>query len=257
MSFLTLNGIAAPALVEGSKKTTIEIADRGTAFSGAPYVSLRRRKNLYSVRLGPLSQSDADAWAGLVAGDGHHWTFDADLYADDGLTYSTLANAAVSSTHTKFGAKSLKLTATTGTITFPTALVEPWTVMVWQYKVAWHWVVVRSDVAGGWTDGVYNAGTSTSWLSVAGSTVLSEPIGLDTWYDDLIILPYLVPASWIASLYSAAVVWPTGLVATGDMISNGPRSVLGKVNDRNQEQLVLAGSWADNAERLDIDLEEV
>lgn len=152
----------------------------------------------------PLLSADAVAFEGLICGLGEHWSFDTSLYGSKGLGPSGTIDAIQTAGTPKFGAGVLRLSATTGTITFAGAAQGPggtfrkYTVMVWRRESGvWHHYIVTSS-GHKWLDGVRADGTSTTWLVVTavGDVTIVNTAGATQDYDDLVVLPYEIVDYW-------------------------------------------------------------
>lgn len=202
MPFCVLGGITIPiAAGEATKRREI-IGERTRAFSGELRSSVRARKDSFPMRTIPMAPALADAIVALVEGQGHRWAFDEHLYSDKGLGLFAGSGAGASLGTTapvpKYGAKRLGLAAA-ASVTYATALGGAWTVMVWRWSgSAWVHYAIRSDGAK-WIGVARNDAAATPWLQVDGAGNVTIVAGGAEFYDDLVCLPYLVPAEWVAA----------------------------------------------------------
>jgi hypothetical protein len=254
---LALNGIQVPAEIGSVERPAPElIGARGRSPAGGAQDGVRSRKQLFRGRLKVLPGAEADAWRGLLGGRGHHFSFDVNLYSDRGLGPSSSSGTSIVAGG-KFGAK-LRLAATTGQVTY--GLVSTaWTVLVWRYEsAAWHHYIVRSDAAA-WVDG--SATSVPAWLVVSGSTKLTNTAGSAQDFDDLVVLPYLMPSGWVADVYAehSAQAWAPvpRLRLTGDLVPGAPLTVSGGPGDGGRIPSVQSGSFDLTAETLEFELREV
>lgn len=234
MSFLTLNGIVVPVAVESAKEDPPEeIGESSRAHGGSMRKSIITTKAGWSAETTPITTSEARALRRLLLGEGHRWSFDSNLYSSKGLG-PNVGYAAAQSTSGggKYGAGYLSVNATTGTITWAYATGSEWTVFVWRFEsAAWHHYAVRSD-GSAWKDAV--ADSVPTWLTVSGSVVtIANTTGAAVKYDDLVVLPYQAPSSWVSSIYNAGSAFSDlwKLSAAGDFIERAPVSVLGSPSD--------------------------
>lgn len=244
MALMKLNGINLGVLMAVSiepKVAARDVGDTTVAVDGTTRVTRNARKLDTSFMSVPLSVADAHAWRSFITGEGEVWSFDAHLYGSKG-TAATATNAVQSAGSAKFGAGKLSVGATTGTISFLAAVnswgdSSAWSVGVWRYEAAaWHHYLVRSDDAK-WVDGARNDAASTAWLSVASGTVtIANTTGSAVLYDDLVVLPFLVPVDWPAQWVAAGAAFgPLPFhAATGDWVTEqATRAVVGFVETEN------------------------
>lgn len=210
MSWFAINGVDTIAITGVATPPTgdrRDIGDATPAADGSVRVTRQARKRDFKFETVPLIVSDAFAWESLLIGEGEHWSFDAGspagFYGSKGLGPSSTAHSSIVTGTPKFGTDVLRLTATSGTITFPGAakslagLTSKWTVSVWRYESSvWHSYIVTSS-GHKWLDGTRADGTSTSWLSVSsGDVTIANTAGSAQDYDDVVILPYEILDSW-------------------------------------------------------------
>lgn len=240
---LALNGINLGALMhagEEPKEATRDIGDRTEATDGSTRVTRAARKNDLAFSSVPLTGADAHAWKCLLTGEGEAWSFDSSLYGSKGTGPSAAVNTSQSAGAAKYGAGKLEVGATTGTITYSSVTLNgwggstAWTVMVWRYEgAAWVHYVVRSDGAK-WVDGARNDAASTTWLTVGSDVTIANATGSPVLYDELVVLPFAVPANWPAQVVAAAVAYGAlpFLLATGDLVAEkAAREVCGEVEE--------------------------
>lgn len=213
MAWLAISGIdlsAIAATAQDPKGDRRDIGEAAEASDGSWRVTRQTRKRDLSFLSIPLAGSDAYAWESLITGEGHHWTFDSSLYGSKGMGPTAGFVASQTAGTPKFGAGVLRVTATTGTITYAAAVnsaggTGAWTVMVWRFESGvWHHYVVTS-AGHKWLDGVRADGTSTTWLSVSGANVtITNTAGAAQDYDDLVVLPFAVLDAWPPLVFAAA-----------------------------------------------------
>jgi hypothetical protein len=207
VSFLVVAGFAFPVAAESFKRPARErIGALERMNDGSLSDTRRDKKRKLEFSLTPMTWAGAlEAYEGLLDGDGHVWAFGATfgLYSYAGLG----PNAGYVGITTGAGGKfSQKMTvgATTGTITFnPNLPSTRWTIMVWRFESgAWHHYVIDSTGAY-WRDGV--ATSAPAWLSVPGdgTFTISNVTGAAVDYSDLVALPFIMPASWVATMYAS------------------------------------------------------
>lgn len=258
---LELNGINLGSIMAAANEPEVEQRDIGavsTAVDGTSRVTRSARKLDLSFMSVPLTTAAAHAWRCFLTGEGEVWSFDANLYGSKGTAASAITNAVQSAGAAKFGAGKLSVGATTGSITFLAAInswgnSSAWTVGVWRYEGgAWHHYLVRSDGAK-WLDGVRDDAATTTWMSVSnGSVTITNTTGSAVLYDDLVVLPFLVPEDWPAQWVAADAAF--GLLpfhaATGEWVTEqATRTVMGLV-ETSSKMKVADGT----REKLDVEL---
>lgn len=215
MAWCAISGIDLSAIAaQGSQPSGArrDIGDAAPASDGSMRVTRQGRKADFSFKSIPLPASDAFAWESLVAGEGHHFSFDTSLYSSKGLGFASASGVTQVAGTPKFGTGVMRVGATTGTITYNAAAngytaVGIWTVMVWRYESSvWHHYVV-TQTGHKWLDGVRADGTSTTWLSVSNAAVtIANTSGSAQDYDDLVVFPFNVLDSWPPLVFASAAV---------------------------------------------------
>lgn len=256
MPYLTLNGVTIPVRANESQTAREIIGETGRAFSGALRSTVRARKRNWSLRTPPVTPDLAAAIVGLVEGQGHAFSFDTDLYSTKGLPVHSSALAAITTSSPKFGDGCLGLDPN-GYVTYATALGGEWTVGVWRDGGGgWtHWMVTSEGAV--YQDGA-PAGPAPSWLEVDvhGNVTIVDSLG--ALYDDLVCLPYVIPASWAA-------VWGTATEAfsplprlrlSGDIVRGLPTLVQGQIGSAPDVLAGLAGNTYRHGTELEITLTE-
>lgn len=242
-SKLMINGInlgAIMAAAEEPKVTWRDIGETTTAVDGTTNLTRSARKVDTSFRSVPITQADAHSWRCLLSGEGECWSFDSHLYGSKGTPATSITNASQSAGSSKYGAGKLSVGATTGTISFASAInswgnTSSWTVGVWRFESgAWHHYVILSSGAK-WVDGVRNDAAVTTWLSVAAGVVtIANTTGSAVLYDDLVVLPFLALADWPAQWFAAGRAFGALPIhaATGSLVDEqSVRSVLGTAEE--------------------------
>ena len=257
MAGLALNGVELSVHLDGERASPRLVGYRGRGAGGEYQYSVRTRKGMWRFRMVPVSMQEAEAARGLIQGLGDSWSFDASTTSARGLAPTSSSGTSIVAGG-KYGSK-LRLAATTGQLTLPIAPTS-WTVLVHRYEgAAWVHYIIRSDGTK-WKDGSPYVG-ATAWLVTSGSTRLENTDVAACDYDDLVVLPFLVPSSWVASVYAehTARAWTPQpkLRATGVYVPNAPRYVMGDVDDAGIVPMVVSGSFAITAQELGFALGEV
>lgn len=240
MPKLALHGINLGSIMAANaepKITVRDIGDTSVAVDGTSRLTRSATKYDTTFKSIPLTRTDANAWRSLIRGEGDCWSFDANLYSGKGQGPSASTNVTQSAGSAKYGAGKLSVGATTGTVTYPSAvnafgLNTLWTVGVWRFEsAAWHHYVVRSDGTK-WLDGVVDGAAVTTWLTVgSGNVTIANATGSPVLYDDLVVLPFEVLDAWPAQWFAAGVAFgaPPVLPLTGDLVhEQASRAVIGK-----------------------------
>ncbi len=261
MAFLTVNGIPSTCAEDSLTETLREIGSTAAAFDGT--ITKTRQSTKTDLKFGtiPLSSADALAWSNLLRGKGETWSFTSHVYGSKGLGASSLANYSVGAGG-KFG-NGLALGSGTGTASFVAVLGSIWTAAFWlsvNGAASDHYII--DSTGRKWFNGVRNDATSTSafFAVTAGTAVLTNASGFTNVYDDLVLLPYLVPTSWpevwgIATTASSSL---PSLTIAGDIVSEAStRTCLGSVESTKPLRGTLSGVTAATHRVLDVALVEV
>lgn len=234
MSTLVINGIVAP-LHEGDLKSQPEqVGESGRAASGTWRNHRRMVKLAWDLTLRHMTFVEAAAWASVIRGEHHTFSFDSSLYSSKGQAPTAGYTATLAGSGAKYGADCLRVPNAT-TISWPLGLggnragdPASWTVMVWRKESGtWHHYVVNSS-GQKWLDGVRADATSTTFIAVgsAGEVTLTGVTGL-TDFDDLVTFPVPLPTTWPPLLYAVGQAYPLSprLEAYGDAIVGTSLSV--------------------------------
>lgn len=211
MSFLRVSGWPVSARPGATERST-SWGELGETYVGSPTRAYRGRPRSWDVEAVVYDQSDADTFAFLLDGRGHHFPFDLDATSDAGLEPDTVASGNWGVQARVVGPLGLGggvfgvgyllvLTSVTWDVGCPDTA---WTVMYWRkvgsFATREH-VVVRSDGAR-FLNGVRADATSTTELTVSGGGVALS-VGS---YDDLVVLPHVASDGFVTSFYR----WTTG-----------------------------------------------
>lgn len=267
-AFLSVNGVTLPVAQDSARESIRSIGTDATAYSGSAIRQRIATKYDLEVETTPLSASEAFAWAGLIRGEGHHFCFDSHLYSDKGLVPAVTTGNSVTAAEKRSGAGGLQITA--GSSFDPADWYNTATgcTVVFFYQATagagfTHYVVTESS--GGtnyyWTNGASKtAGTPTpTGLTVgisAGDLSLAAS-GATRYVDDLVLLPFVVPDSWVSSIYTfhAAGAWSSipRLTLAGDAIwEASSRTVIGFCEASSMLSGYLSGSFAPNLRKLSV-----
>jgi len=228
MSALKLNGIEVDTVVSVSdlKHATRDIGERETAADGSLVITRSARKLDLFFTTVLLSLELAQIWWSFFTGEGEVWSFDTSLYGSKGTGPSSVTNTAVSAGSAKYGAGKLEVGAS-GSITWDDVTANSfgrataWTVCVWRTAGSEVHYVVNS-LGQKWVDGVRNDVASTTWLAVSsGDLTISNGGGAAVIYDDLVVVPYVMPEDWPAQVHAAGAAFGPlpAHAATGDLVA--------------------------------------
>ena len=262
MPFATINGITLP-IRDGSLKQSIqEIGERGQAFDGTAYQAIRARKRKWQFSTTPMSQADSLAWIALLNGQAVNWDFETDTYSLQGHAATVAGTATRTTAAYKFGAASLTIaSASSSSAAWSVGVGSSWTVACWRryYNGAtWIWQHRVTTSTGVF----YSGGTATTDANppTVAAGVLTLAGGLNSnsvYYDDLWILPAVVPASWPAQMaaHGAQLVDASGFTLSGDIVPAAVACV-GQVTGSKALQGVVGGSFVSNAVELEVEIVE-
>ncbi len=205
MPFLALNGIPVPVELDSASRDVLEIGEMSRAEDGALRKSNQGIKIPIPIKLALLPAAEAFAWQCLILGLGHVWSFDVSVYSSKGSPL-TLVDGARSAGSAKFGAAKLVLDDTTGMLSFTPVRGTGHTVMFWlsgDGGSTWnHYIQTNTAL---YKNGVVGVISETATLTATDSALsLASTGGADVWVDDLVLLPFDIPESWVAALAAPA-----------------------------------------------------
>ena len=251
MPFYRINQVTLPVADGSSTETPRDVGSTHHAFDGTPRVTRRARKRDASVRLVPMSISEAYSWEGLLCGLGESWSFDSHLYGSKGTGPTTSTGASVGGTG-RYGAALVGTSSLNLVYPVPMLSTPGWTVMFERNATAvagsgnWSHYIVRSDGAK-WLNGVRADGTATAFFSAGSTSFAFAGDGATRWYDELVVFPFKVLDAWGPSLYAQrAYAWPSlpQLHLSGNgVVEAANRTCLATVTGKDTSQAVYGGSW--------------
>ncbi|AGC44585.1 hypothetical protein MYSTI_03273 [Myxococcus stipitatus DSM 14675] len=276
MSALTLSGIPLPVLADrGLTYTPTLLGEHRRAFSGWLRTSERREVITYAGNTGPLSQEEARAYRGLLKGEGHVWNFDVGMRSNTFLLPSGTVGTMSVWAGGRFGA-CLRMSVSSS-ITLPVALGPRWTVAYWwKLEGTAHWThfVHRSGhliASNGQGDAVPSSegalvvddagalpgGDVTLRILPRSAGGLFNPNNAALLVDDVVVLPWVMPSSWLSPWFSAG--QPFGApypyhLASGRALFE-PRVVLGRMGQGRAVQWWQDGGFVLGQE-FDFELQE-
>jgi hypothetical protein len=205
MTFLRVNGWRIPVRDRGASEELVTWGEVPRSRDGRP---LRHRRAVVrdpSFNAIFMLEQDANALVALLEGRGHHFPFNIDAHSESGLGPDTPAAGAWSITYRTLGANGILgagfLTVTTSIVWDAQLPRGLWTILYWRNvnstSTAEH-VAVRADGAK-WLNGVRNDALVTTEL------VVDEDLGAVALtagdYDDLVLLPWHAPDSFVEDFY--------------------------------------------------------
>lgn len=257
MVALAINGITASCRADSFTSGLIPIGESGRAFSGRGWSNTRALKRALSWKSGPLPIDEARAWEKLLGLGGHTCGFEADAWTDQGVE-GVITSGARAIDRAKYGATSFKAP---GTISWALGarFASEWSVFFWEYYTAWrHYGLTSASQAAGkyWYEGALNTGTPGAF-SVAGGLVKISTVSA-AWYDDLIVLPFVVPATWVPMMQAHTRALPAvpRVDVSGDLLGTEILTCRGSAQIVEELQAQIGGSWVKRA-IVQFDLEEV
>ncbi len=270
MAFLKLNGITVPVSAKDTKGKRIVIGDRGRSLAGRVLETRQSEPRTWQMSTVTRSQQESKALEGMLFGDGHHFSFDTDLYSElKGLGPSSGTGTITASG--QYGSY-LALSAVQQVV-WPTGRLEEaggvgsYTIMIFEGVGVWtHYIIVRQEdgTINKWVDGVSNDAASTPFVGVDSSGDLFVGDAANAYeVDDLVFMPYAVPTSWIAGLYAehSTRAWPNmpQMRLDGEVVydhyttvESDPDSIQTTVN-----AAPFNGSWDKVAQEVAFSIEEV
>lgn len=272
MAFLAINGVEIDVAVDSLDELKREVGSTSRAHDGT---FVRERFDVkYDFRFDtpPMTQADAFAWDCFVRGMGDVFTFNTNMYSVKGRVNSYGPSSSIDTGEKKYGAAGLKILANDSH-----QIDNLWdtdtglTVMLWRQATAGggftHYLFQRDQSGNSyyWTAGASKTAGYPNWFSSNSGSIVLQAVteASNRWYDDVVAFPFLVPDSWVPSLYTrhAASAWyaPPSLELSGDVIwggSSDARIVRGTSDSSKVLKAIIGGSLRTNARKLSISLRE-
>lgn len=244
MSFLTLNGWAIPVKIDTPRLQYVEKGARSRIASGQYRSTRYVLKRRWQCETAHLTSQEARALKGLLRGEGYYWSFDRDLYSEQGVPPETGYSVTYPAATSLYGS-AMKVNAG-GSISWDLGLGSEWTVMAWRDVEVqpalsfllpffpatnfgdveeWHHVAITS-ADDRYRDGVSLPTLDSDWLSVSGGVVTLQDTDHpgEYVYDELLVLPFVAPASLVAAIANLgrALTAQPYLWADGEAVVGGP-----------------------------------
>lgn len=249
MAYLKVNGVEVQCdVAAGSDVTPVLIGEDARAFSGAPFTTERAVKCELSGRTLLLPKEEVAGWRGLLGGAGHVLAFEVSGTNPTGLATSrgllpsnALAGAVFASgaNTSKYGSYYCWVGSSGATLayTLGAEYAAGWTALAWRRSGgAWRHYIRTGTSAGAtaaWRDGVAHV-TSDAWATNTTGTVALVSNATAADFDDVVFLPYTVPAAWVSGLYAfhSARAFPAlpRVALSGDVVDVGlmPTGAMGR-----------------------------
>jgi hypothetical protein len=286
--FLSLNGIRIPVVNASAAKRIERMGRRERSYRGALRDSRRGLRRAWNLDLCFPDYAEGEAFVRLIQGEGHFVDFSSGIEASTGLL--PVGNPRIELRPGQWGPRGRGVAVVPSTLTtagtpngflrYDAQLPEEWTVLWFErggvatggsYETGgWVPFGLRADGAG------YKAGTLTANVGDSLGTVSNASVTVqggdlilrngpeeDFGIDDLLILPYALPDSWMATLTGlSAPKWPAlpVLSATGDFLEQDRTYVVGAITGIRYQQrggLVPGVGWLNNAMLISATLAEV
>lgn len=259
MPALVINGITVPVGADSLSRSVEEVGERTRAFDGTAILNRRWQKRVLELTIPVASQVDQLAWMALLRGEGHVWSFDANLYSAKGLPLAgSTPSTGSTSPAPRFGAGRLSTGASAAGAS--TKLGPVWTVSLWVWTgSAWSHYIVNSS-GQKWRDGVRSDATSTTFLSVSASGDLT--LAANNVFDDIVAFPAVMPTTWPPLLYATGGAFPPlpRIEAYGDLFpgssASAPVHMRGEVTSLDYAPAWISGVWTPMAGSLSVTLRE-
>jgi hypothetical protein len=279
-SFLTINGIDVPILVEGSEATPQLIMDSARAEDQSLIENVEAEKLYLKHKLVPQTRANGFAYRQLIHGAGHYWSFDdtaggggtAGLYSSKGLgPTGSIAGVSLAGAAPAPWLGAGRVAITTGNslvYTLGPGLVAITVMVALNVNSAGWNHIIKDDGGTVFTNGALAGAAATVGINLAtGVVTLSTAGGVTYQYDELIILPYRLPSTWPAQIYAQQnpaagnTQWSSlrQLKVQGEVLPEGGTKVMtGRVTREGIRQYGNLGGVAEQAAReIEFELTEV
>jgi hypothetical protein len=282
MAILVLNGHTIPVLDGSPSWTYEEIGPVGASIKGWTRDAVRTRRRVFTATVPYHNADKRDEIIHLVSGRGHHIPFDTSLYSDGGVGPNSGYSCTLGTTAPtpKYGTRRVNVgsgTALSYVVEAP--LGDVYSVLWWYNlsnttpgantylhhavtKNAAGTVVYYENAVAGATINNYSVAYATPSLTVSleGQEAPGGGATAGAFFDDLVILPFDISATMVASIYGAGRAFSAMplLNLTGDILREpGPVLVRGKVGgDVRLAQASVNGTWYNNLRTFPITLTE-
>lgn len=242
MPFLSLNGVKVSVAVDSVSMTYVGVggdlarSPSGT-LAGGPSVTKRE----WTMTTTPVPMEEVAAWTGLIEGAGHVWSFDADLYSSRGRGITQGGDVSSISLVGGGGQYDGYAAAADDAGTeayFTVTQTNTWTLVGWSDSVfvgSWHHFLLTSTGVNK-VDGVTASDADDLFaVNYTPGRVQFHTLTFGSFnVDDLVYLPYEMPAAWVSQIYAfhSASPWSAlPRVTASGTFAPAPVTVRGKVTD--------------------------
>lgn len=267
---LRVNGIECHVLSGSASHKPNPFHDDTRAEDGTLLFNRQTIKESFRFTIAHRTPSEAIAWRQLLMGEGQVWNFDTTAYSSKGVAPTSLAFWSIGAT-AKYGAGALQLTALTGSVVFP-AIVSPLkggnprtSIAFWRRvgAGAFQHILLTSD-GDAFVNGSLSGSPFSTWgvtfTSATGVWTLAADAASTTYIDDVVIVPFVIPSTWVADWYGygSAFSQLAQLFIDGDLVDANliTRTVIGKVSDV-LPMMAYSGAFYQSLRTLEVELEEV
>lgn len=275
MAFLEINGITLPVSNATARRSTSKRGNRSRSYRGVLRDGRRGIRRAWDVELVFTDHEEGTAFCELVSGHGHLFDMQGPV-ASTGLTINGQVNmrfnGAIWGSAGRGVAHVLSSLSSSsdamGFLKCNPQLGEDWTVL-WREKdstdtasrFGWHHHAKRSDGIT-YSDGVPAATSHTSLVVNEGELSLVNGDSSNYALDDVLILPWKAPKSWLEKWTTpGSVKWPSMPVLTirGDIIEQDYAFALGEVTGTSfvSRQNIAGIGWVNNGMLVQVQLAEL
>lgn len=217
MPFFTIHGMEVPVADKSWKADPLIVGERRARSVGAARIRTQiARKYRYTGKTPFLDPADAAWIVDLLNGEGDSWSFESNIYSAKGLLWSGTVPVR-QNTNVKFGTWAGEAASGTTSTFSPGYAGLDKTVLFWRRPGAGafdHYALTRTS--GGtlteYKNGVVGAYTTSNFFTFTDSTCSflgKNDAGTNTTiqFDDVVVLPFLMPATNIATLAAQTAAW--------------------------------------------------
>lgn len=267
MPFLEINEITIPVKANSVRETTNLIGFDARSHRGSEISEIRNQLKSWKVETPPLEWTVAEALEALLLGSGDNWSFEdagsgnAWQYSSKGRPHSgSISGASRTTSTSQFGTASLQLT-NGSEVRWQLENMTRWTALFWRRVAAGAWQHLATTSSGlYYLSGAVTGSAHLSVVTVVGGllTLLNNQ-GVTSFYDDLVIIPAILPATWIASAAARTTRWPTlpQFELGGTLVND---DVLPAIGRDVQSDLVIvndgAGAYQNNRKTMEFSIKQ-
>jgi hypothetical protein len=204
---------------------------------------------------------------------GESWSFNSHLYGSKGTTTSVTTGCSIDANDGKYGGGCLAVaTGNIFNIASAYTVGTGVTVLVWRKETVTndatgytHFICTEDSALSNYysTNGAAKAGGLPSGVAIAnGAVTIQSYAGAARYFDDLVILPFVIPDAWMAAMYAHLAVYAMSalpaLTLTGTLLweTNATRTVLGQSDSGSVIKAVVGGTYTNLARQLSVSLQQ-